>query len=624
VTPDTVAFAVRSLVRLGSAAREAYEQSIRDAAIKLHDLPVPDVSEDEALWGFFDVGDRRSRVEDGGDLQNLWIEKNGEMVPRDNAARQILITEQLKILEQMPVDYRQSWIAQRFRQQAASGLLVQQWKEGKGPPTPAARLVLAFADVALDYVGANPGILGVGGNGEKLITALSANFRALLPDVDDPEGWKGREATHFYVERALAITLHTGLKTVSESPDLLVAEEHYRDLLQQVLQPFVRAFDERPDDRPQLIDLRDTLLGPVAEAALSALQKHQEAFLGHEFNPASAVGAITSAFLTEASSGPITEVFTKEGAVRLYRSVLELAVHQPSLFVDKDGPKADLVRDLLARVGKAALDNPKPFDRNIATNLSIIALETLGQNAPSLLDIKDDAWKMVAGDMLTSVLEGLKAGLASGASKPIPFERMFSSDQAVRLLSIFMEQAAKTPGMLVGKAANDEIKGLIATIVTAATGRGANLLTPTDWIGLAKTIADEAARNPWRLIQAGKDPEQQLATRILRVMLSAAAEAIPNVQRNQGSLLFGETLREAVVIAIRTAAGNAEKADANVEAIGQLVQLLNAATASKPLRLGAREWLGLFERNAAATIAAGLPTGLTVDSLLAQLEQRNA
>ncbi len=219
MTPDTVAFAVRSVVRLGSAARQAYEQSVRDATMRIPDLPVPIISNNEALFGFFDVGDRRQRIESGGDLHDLWVEdSSGNMVPRDDAARDILVAEQLKILQQLPGDFRRSWISQRFQQEAMSGVLVKQWKDGTGPPTPALRLILAFTDVALDYVGSNPGILGVGGNGEKLITALSANFRRLLPDVDKKDGWKGKEATTYFVERALSITLHAGLKTISETP----------------------------------------------------------------------------------------------------------------------------------------------------------------------------------------------------------------------------------------------------------------------------------------------------------------------------------------------------------------------------------------------------------------------
>ncbi len=301
-------------MRLGSAARQAYEQSVRDAPLQISDLPVPIISDNEALFGFFDVGDLRQRIESGGDLHDLWIEDpNGNMVPRDDAARDILVAEQLKILQNLP-DFRRGWIAQRFQQEAMSGVLVKQWKDGTGPPTPAIRLILAFTDVALDYVGSNPGILGVGGNGEKLITALSANFGELLPDVDKKDGWKGKEATTFFVERALSITLHAGLKTISENPGLLVEEEHYRDLLQNVVDPFVHGFDNNPDDRPRWIDVRDTLLGPVAEAALKTVQQHQESFFGKKLSSNTAVGAVTSALLEGPRQRATSETFSRRRA----------------------------------------------------------------------------------------------------------------------------------------------------------------------------------------------------------------------------------------------------------------------------------------------------------------------
>jgi hypothetical protein len=622
VTPDTVAFAVRSLVRLGSAAREAYEQSVRDAAIQIQDLPVPVITDDEALFGFFDVGERRKRIEDGGDLQALWVENsNHDMVPRDAAARDILIAEQLKILEQLPPDYRQSWIVQRFSQQGSSGTLVQQWKKGTGPPTPAARLVLAFADVALDYVGSNPGILGIGGNGEKLISALSANFRKMLPDVDKKDGWKGREATHFFVERALAISLHAGLKTVSENAGLLVEEAHYRDLLQNIVQPFVTSFDKNPNERPQWIDVRDNLLGPMVESGLRTLQKNQEAFFGKKFAPSSAVGAVTSALLGASADGSIADVFTPEGTVRLYRTVLDLAVQNPRLFVGAAGPKSDVARDLLQRVAKAVKDAPPGLDKSLATNVALAAIDVLRGNVPGLLRIKDDAWRNVAGDLANRVLTGLEKGLATGDAKAA-FETVFSPEEAAQLLAIFMKQFAQTPGMILGGKVDDEIEALIATVAALVASRGAELLTTSDWFTIAEALAKEVARNPLRLIAIGLEPKQQLAARILEVVLSAAAQSFPGGKRTQASLLFGDTLRDVMIVAIAAAAGNAGKAAAHLDDLRQYVELLNALAAENPLQMGAREWIRLFEANIVRILDVGLPPGLTKDILLEELKRK--
>ena len=331
---DTVAFAVRSVVRLGAAARQTYDQAARDADIEIADLHVPVIGDDVALYGFFEI-EAPERIGDGGDLAAFWIKDKGAMRPRDGEARQTLLAEQLKIYEQIEPVPGENWIAERFNRQRASTIVVKQWKSGSGPPTPATRLILAFADVALDYVGSNPGILGVGGNGEKLISALSQNFRALLPDVDDKKAWEGKPGKYLFVERALAITLHAGLKTIGENTSLVVEQEHYQKLLQNVLAPLVKELDDDPTSLPQWIDIRDTLLGPVAEAALKTLHDNQTAFLGGRFDPNEAVGAVTSALLQEAASGPLTESFGKDGRARsralLPASIRSWQTNSPSL-----------------------------------------------------------------------------------------------------------------------------------------------------------------------------------------------------------------------------------------------------------------------------------------------------
>jgi hypothetical protein len=543
------------------------------------------------------------------------------MVPRDAAARDILIAEQLKILQQLPGDFRRSWIAQRFQQEAMSGVLVKQWKDGTGPPTPALRLILAFTDVALDYVGSNPGILGVGGNGEKLITALSANFRRLLPDVDKKDGWKGKEATTYFIERALSITLHAGLKTISENPGLLVEEQHYRDLLQNVVDPFVQGFDKNPDDRPQWIDVRDTLLGPIAEAALKTVQQHQDRFFGNKLSSTTAAGAVTSALLGAATKGDIGEVFTPEGTVRLYRSVLELSVKNPRLFVHSDGVKTDIARDLLVRIGGAIQNAPEVIDKKLAGDVAIAAIESLKGNVPGLLRVKDDAWRNIAGDLTTKALSGLQSGIGTNDAKTA-FEIMFPPEEAVELLSIVMKQVVQTPGMIAGGTVSDEARALVATIARAIGAKGSELLTPEDWKAIAQTIAVEVARNPGRILSLGDRPDHHLADKILQVLLSAAAEASPDGVRTHASLLFGQTLREAAILAIRAAAGNSGKAATHLESLRTFTQILNE-TAAK-VQIGAREWLRLFDSHVADIFARGLQTDLNVASLLSELEQRDA
>jgi hypothetical protein len=385
----------------------------------------------------------------------------------------------------------------------------------------------------------------------------------------------------------------------------------------------VTGFDKNPDNRPQWIDIRDTLLGPVAEAALKTVQRHQDAFLGGKLSSTTAVREVTAALLKTTAEGDLGDLFTSEGVVRLYRTALDLCVKNPRLFIATTGGKSDAARDLLVRIGDAIRDAPPQFDKALVADVAIAALESLKGNVPGLLRIKDDAWRNVAGDLTTKVLGGLQKGIGAADARTA-FETMFTPEETVELISIVMKQVVQTPGMITGAEVSDEVQALMATIAGAIAARGSELMTPDDWIAVAQAIAAETVRNPGRIIPLAGPPQQQLAGKILQVLLDAAAQSFPGGKRTDASLLFGQTLREASVIAIQAAAGNSGKAARNLEAFRNFLQVLNNAAAANPEQIGAREWLSLFDSHIARVFAIGVPAGLTVASLLSELEQRHA
>ncbi len=261
------------------------------------------------------------------------------------------------------------------------------------------------------------------------------------------------------------------------------------------------------------------------------------------------------------------------------------------------------------------------MDKKLAGDVAIAAIESLKVNVPGLLRIKDDAWRNIAGDLTTKVLIGLQAGIGAADAQKA-FEIMFSPEETVELLSIVMKQVVQTPGMIAGVQVSDEAQALVATIASAIAARGSELLTPEDWKAVAQTIAVEVARNPGRIISLGNKPEQQLAGNILQVLLSSAADSFPDGQRTNASLLFGETLREASILAIQAAVGNSGKANAHLDGLRTFVQILNDTAAKE--QIGAREWLWLFDSHVADVLANGLQTGLNVALLLSELERKNA
>ena len=274
------------------------------------------------------------------------------------------------------------------------------------------------------------------------------------------------------------------------------------------------------------------IAGPVAEAALKTVQQHQESFFGKKLSSNTAVGAVTSALLGAAAEGDIGDVFTPEGTVRLYRSVLELSVKNPRLFIGTDGPKSDIARDLLVRIGGAIQNAPPGIDKKLAGDVAIAAIESLKVNVPGLLRIKDDAWRNIAGDLTAKVLTDCRAGIGAADAQKA-FEIMFSPEETVELLSIVMKQVVQTPGMIAGVQVSDEAQALVATIAGAIAARGSELLTPEDWKAVAQTIAVEVARNPGRIISLGNKPEQQLAGKLLQVLLSSRRRFISGWQAHQ-------------------------------------------------------------------------------------------
>jgi hypothetical protein len=83
--------------------------------------------------------------------------------------------------------------------------------------------VSVLADVALEFVGANPSVLGVGGNGEKLIGAFAANLAEMVPDDADARGPRSQ-----FAEQVVGIVLRAGLDALSRHPDTVVGSQHLR------------------------------------------------------------------------------------------------------------------------------------------------------------------------------------------------------------------------------------------------------------------------------------------------------------------------------------------------------------------------------------------------------------
>jgi hypothetical protein len=615
LSPELVALAIRSAIRLGSAGRDAYEQHVRDADFTLPFSPALTLSPLQLAEELFTTRPDAIEMVTSGPLVLHWDADKQRALATPEARRSLIEAADVYWQAHFEPNDQISWAAIRLSQEQSAGFVLRQWNDEDGPPPPLARVALAVAEVGLDFIGTNPGVFGVGGNGEKLVGAMAANLAELLPDPDDPRHWP---KAHF-VERTSVIVMHAGLKTLGEHPEFVADEKHVRELIRNITRPLVERFDASPAQAPRLIELRDTLFGPVATAAFETLLEHQTAFLGDRFASDRAVSAVTSALLGEASrTAGLQELVSSGGLMRLYKSALGVAVERPELFIGDDRDEQALADEMLVGVASALRGAEDVFSKDTLGNLAAIALDVGGRYAMETIG-DGTPWQQVAGLSLEHFLAGLERGLADAS--PEAFSRLLSRGQVVELARIVLEQAGATPGMLVGRNAGPEVEAIVSGIARSMAADGDLLLSGDDWLKIAAVAAEEAARNPGRLFGlAPGDPTQELAAELMQGILGAAAEGFRERGRGGGSVLFGRTLRGAIAIALHAAAGDSARFAARVSEVVALVERLDQLVSRDPRGFGADEWLFLFE-GLVTEVAEGLdPTTLGADELAERLK----
>jgi len=600
IAPEMVIFAVRALIRIGAAARKSLEQHIRDADVL---MPLPEQAELDSITHI------RSVVDDDefrdrfltGDLAEYW--DADKEYPRNDEIAWKKIVEAIELIwedKQATPDDKKKMTGGALKAEETGYVILKQWAGSAEPPPPLAHIVLAMAEVALEFVGTNPSILSAGSAGSKIISALSWNLRELLPDADDPKQWKAKDWSRFYfARRAMAIFLHAGLKTVAQKPDLLIEEEQYRALITNVLTPLVNKFEQDREKVPSLIVIRDTLFGPMASAAFKTLAEHQEAFLGGKFSDSKAAGLLTQALfetIAETVKADIRDVFTDDGLIQIYQALLGVMVNRPELFVGK-GEEAEekLKKDLLRNLAGVLMKSPPPFNAELSAPLAIAAVDALGNYAANSLN-ENEAWEAVAEKSIIAFVDGLKHGLKND-SLDETVARVLSREQLVNFAEIIFTQAAKTPGMLLPKSASKELENLVGALAHNMSLDDAKLLAGEDWLAIAQVAAEEAAKNPDRLFNIDKsDPEGQLATLIIKQLLLGAADSFGEDARKAGKIMFGETLRHVIITSFKAAAGNIEGAAEHIGELQALEKRLNKLASDNKHKIGAREATVLFER----------------------------
>ena len=106
------------------------------------------------------------------------------------------------------------------------------------------------------------------------------------------------------------------------------------------MQPLINNFRDQTIERRKLNELRDLLLGPMAQEAINAVVRHQEKFLGSRFTKSSGLGAVTEALLkTIAQEENVRNVLNRAVWIKIYGAILEVAIARPELFITEDQKK---------------------------------------------------------------------------------------------------------------------------------------------------------------------------------------------------------------------------------------------------------------------------------------------
>ncbi len=579
--PTLIIFGIRALIRLAREGISAFNQFERDRPALFPDGVSADFRQIDFIRNTF-FPDHADLLTGSGAFAKYWSGTAPAAVP---GALEALYIGAVKLFAEDQA--RKKQVSPRRGVEIGGAVMIKQWADGKGPVGPIGRMVLTMADIGLEFVGANPSLLGVGGNGEKLLGALATNLSDMIPDDGDAMGPKSQLA-----ERFVGIFLRAGLKTLNDQPGLVVREDHLRELIRNTLPPIIAALPSGLAEQSRWRDVADALLGPAASAAISTVAANPAAFLGATFDPNRAIGALTQAMLQQAATTGLKQEFTESGFISLYQAALGVAAARPELFLGRPGTSAEkLASDLFAKVAGTLKTAAPPFNSDLGTALAVDVLDAVKQDGPRFFE-KEGPWENAVGTMALQVVDGLKVGLTDPASGGI--KTVLSQQQLVELARIFLTQAAKTPGMVAG--GSTELQAIVGGVAKAMAEDKNLLLASDDWLAIAGVAAEEAAANPQRLFKINTaTPGGAIGSEVIKDLLSVAGVDLAKGGRKGGGVLFGATLREAITVALKSAAGNAKATVDHQAALKGLAETLSDLVRTHPDQYGSKEWLSLYQ-----------------------------
>ncbi len=589
MNPTLIMMAVRAAARLQRAGSEAIGQYARDRTVLLPLVEKISFPQRAKVRGYFEVHPEKITP----DLSRYWDSFTGKPgAERLADAFDLLSAEHAR--QQIIADKNLASRADEF----AGYWMVNQWARGEEPLGPFARVVLVIVDVAAEFAATDPKLFGLDGNAESLVKAVASRVADLVPDNADALGPR-----NLFGERVAAIFLKAGLGALAEHPEAIVEDAHLQKLVTNTLPKIVESLPESLDKQIKWRGVLENVLGPVAGEALRTLAEDPGAFFGAQFGNDDVLGTLTRTYVLKIADLGLTEVVSKAGAVQLFKATAQLAAARPDLFLGKTQDSTDkLIGAVFKDLASVAAGAPA-IDRSLVLDLATSVVESFAREGGLLLD-PGKPWDNLVAQLLNPVLAPIAQALKQDDSAAL--RRLGSRANIESILRVVVARVAATPG-LMPSTRNAEIDRLISAIVTAMASDEHLLLSQDDWMAILAAAAQEVAANPGRLLGVERNAERgSLLDTLLGDLLSVAVAQWTEAGRAGGAVMFGATLRDAMIAAIRAHASNAAAAALHGKKVGELAAQLGKLVTDNREKMGGSEWLFLYRTMIHQVIESGV------------------
>lgn len=487
----------------------------------------------------------------------------------------------------------------------------------------------ALVQTTVDVASAHPGVLGLSAKAEKILVGMSPTIDSILAmSWEDPNANSAAAIVDTFLSGALDMA--------AAHPELVTSDRDLKPLVEGVLSPL--AEEARRDGglrRLRAKRMREFFTGPLAHGVLKAVSENADLYLKGEFASDELGGVVARATLADfVSATPgdfnLRTVMSEKAGLVLYHNLLSTISDQPSLVLADKGQVSDAIRGFLRSSASRLNDAPMPYSwkADLGADLLSSAFDVGGKVATIKLsrrigqDMGDSDWSTASQDFAANLLSGFVDGLKAeyvDASKPgggprlqNVIESMFTRQQAVDLFRIVADTVAANPGVIHPADANSQTLALTRTVAAAIGSDTSGLLKGDDWQTILSVGLAQAAKNPSTLFSMDEsDPEQQIICVLLSSMMQTASTNMAGGASMPGRVMFGETLREAIVATLDAATTSVRGAlrpdsggpSAFEEYLGLLDGFLTeegervalAPGVERQLRLNADDWLRVFK-----------------------------